>query len=65
MSTPDIRIVAPADPGDAVFDEHVTPFLQFGQHPEHGEGWTLSYLTEDGSPMITSSLARSPMADGR
>jgi len=46
----DIRIVALADPGDAFFDEQRTPFLVFGEHAEHGEGWTLWYLDENGVP---------------
>jgi len=33
----DIRIVAPADPGDAAFlaSDDYAPFLQFGTHPDH------------------------------
>jgi hypothetical protein len=50
MTIPDIRIAAPTDPGSAVFDEHGTPLLVFGRHPERGGGWTLHYLDENGDP---------------
>ena len=48
----DIRIVAPADPADAAFlaADDYAPFLQFGTHPDHGKGWTLWYIDEDGRP---------------
>ena len=50
MITPEVRIVAPADPGEAVFDPDGMPFLTFGPHAEHGEGWTLWYLGGNGEP---------------
>jgi hypothetical protein len=45
----DIRIIAPANPASAVLDDQGTPFLEFGVHPQHGEGWTLWYLDDQGT----------------
>ena len=46
----DIRIIAPAGPGAAVINSDGTPHLEFGSHPQHGEGWTLWYLDDNGDP---------------
>jgi hypothetical protein len=62
MTIPDIRIAAPADPAGAVFDKHGTPFLVFGRHPEHGEGWTLHYLDGNGDP--DQHFIRGEIVDG-
>jgi len=49
MTTPEIRIFAPSEPGDAVFQDD-SPFLEFSRHPLHGEGWTLWYLDANANP---------------
>jgi hypothetical protein len=36
------------DPGSIVFGDSEAPLLHYGEHPEHGPGWTLDYLDSDG-----------------
>lgn len=43
----DIRVDYLPDHETPTFDEDNRPFLTYGQHPEHGWGWILSYLEND------------------
>ena len=46
LSTEDLRVRYEPDHEAPTFDDDGAPFLAYGRHPEHGWGWTLSYLDE-------------------
>lgn len=43
MTRIDVRY-EPEHDGSVMFDDQGTPFVQYGRHPFHGDGWTLYYL---------------------
>ena len=50
MTTPEVKVrYEPDHDGTVAFDEHRTPFLQYGRHPEYGPVWTLYYLDDPDS----------------